>query len=286
MRLPAPLSRNNPFVHKNDFGHVLIIAGSAQMIGAGALTALSAMRSGAGLVTLGVAKSLNLVAHKKISNVVMTLPLAETKNQTISIRAFKKIQDFSKRCDAVALGPGMSTDPLTRQCVLKIISKLSKPLVIDADGLNCLEGKLNILTKTNSLKILTPHPGEMARLLKVKRNFIESHRTKVALDFAKKYRCVLLLKGYKTVVASHNGETYVNQTGNAGVATAGSGDVLTGIIAAFIAQGLSSFEAARWGAYIHGRAGDLAAFNKTKISLIAADIIDHLPDAFKSLKVH
>lgn len=276
------LLRKNADVHKNTFGHVLILAGSPGMLGAGCLASLAALRAGAGLVTLGVPKSLNLTAQKKAANEVMTLPLEESSRQTLSVQAFQSIEKFSAQCQAVALGPGLTTEPGTQKLVQQIIARLKQPLIIDADALNSLAGHLPLLTKTSTPKILTPHPGEMARLLGVKKEAVEKNRRRVAQDFAQKYKCVLLLKGYQTVVASSQGKVYINKTGNAGMATAGSGDVLTGMIASLAGQGLSVFEAARWGAYLHGKAGDLAAKLRSKASLIASDIIDCIPSALKN----
>ena len=284
MRLPTQLSRNNSNVHKNDFGHALIVAGSRRMLGASALCGLAAMRTGSGLVTLGIPKSLNTAAQKKINAVLMTLPLAETKSQSISLSAFRDIQKLYKQYQAIAIGPGLSTDSSTQKLVLKIIQTSPHPLVIDADALNALanHGKLDILKATSTPKILTPHPGEMARLIKKTKVTVENNRGKIALDFAHQYNCTLLLKGHDTIIASaERKRVTTNTTGNAGMATAGSGDVLTGIIVSFLAQGLSAFEAATYGAYLHGRAGDLAATSKTKLAMIATDIIDFIPQALR-----
>ncbi len=282
MRLPAPLSRKKQNVHKNDFGHVLILAGSRQMVGAAALTSLAAMRAGAGLVTVGLPGSLNSVIQKKISPVVMTLPLPETSQQSLSVGAFKQIKTFP--CDVAAIGPGLSRHPQTRRLILNIIVSIKRPLVIDADALNAVSTHTQILLKNRGIKILTPHPGEMARLTGLKKEFIERNRLMVSKNFAARFRCTVILKGHHSLVVSPQGKTYLNKTGNPGMATAGSGDVLTGIISAFLAQGLDGFEAAKLAVYIHGRAGDLAAKAKTKISLIATDIIEYLPPAFHSMK--
>ena len=281
MPLPALLSRRRSNVHKNHFGHVLVLAGSKQMLGAAALTSLAAIRSGAGLVTLGIPKSLNTAAQKKASNAVMTLPLKETNAQTLALAALKQIKDSYSSYDAIAIGPGLSRNPGTQRFILKIIETSPVPLIIDADALNALCPSLDSLTKTKTLKVLTPHPGEMSRLAKRKKNFIEGNRRDVAHLFAQKYNCILLLKGHKTIVASPEGKVYTNTTGNAGMATAGSGDVLTGMIAAFLAQGLSGFQAAKYGTYLHGKAGDLAAKAKTRLAMIALDIIDCIAKAIK-----
>ena len=277
MRLPTPLLRQKKNVHKNAFGHVLILAGSKRMVGAAALSSLAAMRSGAGLVTVGIPKSLNLTIQKKISNVIMTWPLKETKGQSLAFAAYSQVQESYSSYDSIVIGPGLSLHKSTQKFICKVIATSPKALIIDADALNALKGNLDILKHTSTLKILTPHPGEMARLTGLNKSVIERDRVKIAKNFAQKNRCVLLLKGSRTVVVSPQGKTYVNKTGNPGMATAGSGDVLTGMIAAFIGQGMSGFEAAQYGAYFHGKAGDSAAKSKTRISMIAADIIDNIP---------
>lgn len=282
-KLPMPLTRRNPDAYKNQFGHVCVIAGSAKMLGAAALTSLAAMRAGAGLVTAAVPASLNAAAHKKISNVVMTLPLKETREQTVSADAFARIERMYDQFDVFAVGPGLSRHSSTQRLVLRIIGTSMKPLVIDADALYALAGHVEMLRKMDTLKILTPHPGEMARLIGRSREYVETHRRRLALEFARKYRCVLLLKGHRTVVASPQGKVYINTTGNAGMATAGSGDVLTGMIAALLGQGLTGFEAAKFAAWWHGKAGDLAAQAKTRASMIASDIIEHIPAALEKI---
>ncbi len=253
------------------------------MLGAAALSGLAAMRSGAGLVTIGVPKSLNSTLQKKISPVIMTLPLAETPEKTLSSRAWRPVANEQHRYNVLAVGPGLGSHPSTKNLIMKIVTTADLPLVIDADALNALSGHLNCLKETPGTKILTPHPGEMARLLQIPKETVEANRKDIARDFSRKYKCVLLLKGARTVIASFDGEYAVNSTGNPGMATAGSGDVLTGMISAFLGQGLSAYEAAKWGAYIHGRAGDIAVSHKTRLSLIASDLIDFIPQAIQSL---
>ncbi len=281
MRLPLPLARRRPDAYKNQFSHVCVIAGSGRMLGAAALASLAAMRAGAGLVTAAIPASLNAAAQKKISNVVMTLPLQETREQTVSADAFARISRAYDEFDVFAVGPGLSRHPSTQRLVLRTIGTSPKSLVIDADALYALAGHTEILRKTTTLKVLTPHPGEMARLIDRSRDYVEKNRRQTALEFARKYGCVLLLKGHHTVVASPRGQVYINKTGNAGMATAGSGDVLTGMIAALLGQGLTGFEAAKFGAYWHGKAGDLAAKTKTRAAMIASDIIENIPKALK-----
>ena len=280
MPLPMPLSRVKPRSSKKDFGHLLIIAGSPSMLGAAALSSLAAMRSGAGLVTAAVPRSLNLTLQKKISNCVMTMPLAQGKAGGFSLKAYDQLKKIWDQFDAIAIGPGIGRDPGTQQFVRKVIIDCPKPLVIDADALFALAGHCEILLKAKGGRVLTPHPGEMSRLANKPINKIENDRLKITCDFARTYNCVLLLKGYRTVVACPQGKTYINRTGNVGMATAGSGDVLTGMITAFLGQGMESFEAAKYGAYYHGKAGDLAAKKKSKLSTIASDIIDEITRVF------
>jgi len=281
MRLPAPLSRNNPKAYKNQYGHVLVIAGSRNMLGAAALCGLSAMRAGAGLATLAVPQSLNAALQKKISPVLMTWPLKETSAGSFALSAYGQLKNRLKEFDAILIGPGLSQHPATQKFVLKVITSARQPLVVDADALTALTGNLKLLTKTPTAKVLTPHPGEMSRLTGVRKEEIEKDRKNTAQRFARRYHCVLLLKGYRTVVAGPNGKNYINKTGNAGMATAGSGDVLAGIITALLGQGLTAFAAAKYGAHLHGKAGDLAARRKSKTGMIATDIIDNIPNIIK-----
>ncbi len=255
------------------------------MLGAAALSAKAALRSGAGLVSVGVGKSLNSLLQKKIACEVMTKPLPETRQGSLAFSSFSEIKKFSKKTDALAIGPGLSRNASTQKLIRKIVSQINLPMVIDADALNALVGHLNLLRvssiKHRASRILTPHPGEMARLLNISVKEVQKNRIKIAREFAEKYNCILVLKGNKTVVAGNKGRPYVNNTGNPGMATAGSGDVLTGMIAAFLGQGIEPLEAAKVGVYLHGLAGDLAAKEKTQISLLASDIIEKIPEAIK-----
>lgn len=251
------------------------------MLGAASLVGLSAMRSGAGLTTIGVPKSLNSALQHKVSSVIMTLPLPETKDGTLSVAAYSQITSRFKNFQILALGPGLSRDESTRKLILKIVANCPLPTVIDGDALTAVSQDISVLQNNSAPKILTPHVGEMAKLTGLTKIMIQKSRKKIAIEFAQRFNCIIVLKGDQSVVANFTGETYVNPTGNAGMATAGSGDVLTGIIAAFLAQGLNAFDAARLGVYIHGLAGDLAAKEKTKASLIATDLIEEIPFAIK-----
>jgi hydroxyethylthiazole kinase-like uncharacterized protein yjeF len=280
MRLPTRLLPRKPDSHKGDFGHVLILAGSARFSGAAVLCAQACLRAGAGLVTLGIPKSLNKVFIKIKPTEAMTLPLPETGEVSLSSLAFCKIREFAKKIDVLVIGPGLSQNKSTQSLIRRLVGCAGKPLVIDADGLNALAGYLSVLPDKGPV-VLTPHPGEMAGLLNVRISQVQKDRKKVAKDFVNRYNIILVLKGYQTLVVEKNRELFLNKTGNPGMAKAGSGDVLTGIIAAFLAQGLSGFEAAKYAVYLHGLAGDLAAKEKSQLAMIASDIIQKLPQAIK-----
>ena len=253
------------------------------MTGAAALCSEAALLSGSGLVTLGICKSLNPILEKKLTE-VMTKPLAETKGQTLSERAFPEIMKFAEKADCVAIGPGLSRDPSTQRLIRKLIIALRKPVVLDADGINAIEGKVRLLRSAKAPIVITPHPGEMSRLIALSRNGISRAKEKVAKDFANKYNVVCVLKGHRTVVARPGGKSYVNTTGNPGMAKGGTGDVLTGMIAAFIGQGIRPFDAAKLGVYLHGLAGDLAAKDKGEVSMLASDLLNKIPDAIKKFQ--
>lgn len=268
--------------HKGDFGHVFVLAGSVGLSGAAYLTSQACLLSGSGLVTLGIPKNLNPIMEVKLTE-VMTQPLPETKKISLSLKAVTKIKNMLKDVDAVALGPGLTTNQGTKSLVNKLIKIINKPLVLDADGLNCIAGNISVLKSVKYPIVITPHPGEMARLVRMEVGTIQRNREKVAKDFADRYKLTVVLKGYQTVVAGTKVNSYINKTGNPGMATAGAGDILTGMIASLIAQGISSYEAAKLAVYVHGMAGDLASKKKGEISLIAGDILDNLAAVFKLL---
>jgi NAD(P)H-hydrate epimerase len=242
------------------------------------------MRCGAGLVTLGIPRSLNHAVIKIKPLEVMTLPLPQTPLGTLSLAAFSKIKDFCEKTDVQVIGPGLTRNPSTVKLIHRLIKESDNHLVVDADALNALAGHLKGLAGIKGRDrelVLTPHPGEMSRLSGKEIVFVQSHRVKIARDFARGFGLTLVLKGHKTIVTDHKGRLYINKTGNPGMASAGTGDVLSGVIGAFLAQGLSGFEAAKYAVYLHGLAGDLAAKEKTQLSLLASDIIDKLPAAIK-----
>jgi ADP-dependent NAD(P)H-hydrate dehydratase / NAD(P)H-hydrate epimerase len=268
--------------HKGDFGRIFILAGSRGLTGAAALCSNAGLRSGAGLVTLGIPVSLNSIMSRKLTE-VMTLSLAETKEATLALKAERDILKKVKDSDVVVLGPGLSQNPETRKLINRLILKIEKPMVLDADALNAISGNLSVLKKIKAKYAVTPHTGEMSRLIGKSREYIKNNRLIVAKNFSRDYNAVVVLKGAGTIVAAPGVKHYINNTGNPGMATAGSGDVLTGIIAGFIGQGLDIFNAAKLGVYTHGIAGDLAAKDKGEAGLIAGDILGNIPYAIKKI---
>lgn len=270
--------------HKGDYGHVFILAGSRGLTGAAYLASRACILSGSGLVTLGIPEGLNSIMEAKLTE-VMTKPLKETKELSLSLAALGQISEILPQFDALAIGPGLSQNPQTQKLVHKLLPIARKPMIIDADGINALIGRLQLLDEIKGEVIITPHPGELSRLINVKTTKIHQNRIKIAKGLAKRYNLVVVLKGYRTVVADCRGKTYINKTGNPGMASAGCGDVLTGIIAAFLGQGMSTYSAAKLAVYIHGLAGDYAAREKGQLSLIASDILNELPQAFRMFNV-
>lgn len=280
--LIAAFPKRRKDASKGDFGHVLVIAGSAGYTGAAYLTSQAAILSGSGLVTLAVGRGLYGILAAKLTE-VMVRPFFETKDLSLSLLAEKEIIAFSQKCSAVAMGPGISQNKETQNLVRNLLAKINVPIVLDADGINAIAGHLDVLKSAKTPLVLTPHPGEMARLMAVEKDEIQKNRKDIALSFANGYNTVLVLKGHGTIVAAPDGRCYENETGNAGMATGGTGDVLTGIIAGFIGQGIEPFTASALAAYFHGLAGNIALKEKGVLSLIATDLLNRLPDALKTL---
>jgi len=266
--------------HKGTFGKVCIVAGSVGMSGAAALAGRAALRAGAGLVRVAAAKSvLPIVAS--IEPCYTTIPLAEDSAGRISGKAVGTILDAIGDNDALAFGPGAGQSPGLRSIVAALLEQKDYPVVIDGDGLNNLAAINDWPAKLRAALVVTPHPGEMKRLWSgILREEMPADRSEQARMFARHTGAVVVLKGAGTVVADGD-KIYVNKTGNPGMGTAGSGDVLTGVITALIGQALSTFEAAVLGVYVHGLAGDIAADRLGQVSLMASDIIETLPEAFK-----
>ncbi|MCF7809354.1 NAD(P)H-hydrate dehydratase [bacterium] len=276
------LPRLHPAAHKGDAGHVFIIAGSPGMTGAAALSAEAAMRSGAGLTVVGVPESLNPILEAKLTE-AMTLRLPENDNGFLTKDALSICKERIEWADVVVFGPGVGCDKDTVSFFEGMLEKLDKPLVIDADGLNLLADNPELFSKLPKNTVLTPHPGEFSRLTGLSTTKIEAGRIEIVRKMAKKWNVALILKGAPSVTAIPSGDVIINTTGNAGMATGGSGDVLTGIIASLIAQGLDVKAAAWMGNYIHGAAGDLAAEELGQQGMVASDIIKFLPKTLKTL---
>lgn len=282
MQLPVQLLRRLPDTHKGDYGHVLILGSSPGLTGAVCLSSLAALRSGCGLVTVGVPQSLNSIFEVKLTE-VMSLPLRETKEKTLALSSFKQIKNFLKKIDVLTIGPGASTNPNTRKLILKAAKTLDVSQVIDADGINAFVGDLRALrSRKNKNLIITPHLGEFSRLIKKDISYIKEKRKELAKEFSIRYNLILVLKGNNTIITDGK-HLFENRSGNPGLATAGTGDVLTGIISSFLAQGITPLDAARSGVYVHGLAGDIAVREITESSLIASDVINYLPHAFKKV---
>ncbi len=267
-------------MHKGDAGRVFLLAGSVGLSGAAALCTLGALRVGAGLVTLGIPKSLHPPMAEKLTEAILKV-LPETKAGSLSLQALPEIVTTADGMDAVAIGPGLSQHPETNSLVQQLLPRITRPLVLDADGLNALADDVGILRKLSLPIIVTPHPGEMARLIRLSAEEVQRDRVGIAQEFATRYNVVVVLKGHETIVASFDGATYLNDTGNPGMASGGCGDVLTGVIAGLLGQRLPLFDAARLGAYLHGLAGDLAANDVGEVGLIASDLAARIPQAIR-----
>lgn len=268
--------------HKGSFGRALIVAGSTGMTGAATLCTEAALRAGSGLVTLASPASLNPTLEMKLTE-AMTLPLPETAIGAIAWAALEPILDSASRVDVLAIGPGLSQHPETVRIVQHLCTHVRTPSVIDADALNALSQRRDTLDQLSPSAVLTPHLGEMARLLGETVEAVRRDVITVAQTFASQYGIVLVLKGAPTVVAAPDGHVWVNTSGNPGMATGGTGDVLTGLIAGFMAQGLSALDAAVLGVYIHGCAGDRAADQLGMHAMLAGDVLAMVPDVLRGL---
>ncbi len=268
--------------HKGTYGHLLIVAGSLGKTGAAALAARAALRSGAGLVTVATPASQQPVVAG-LTLEAMTEPLPETTARTISEKAAGVVAELASRRDAVALGPGIGLDPETQAAARRLVAELATPMAVDADGLTALAGHLDVLRAAAGPRCLTPHPGEMARLLGAQTADVQRDRIAAVRDFVTRQRVHLVLKGAGSVVGDPDGRVFVNPTGNPGMASGGTGDVLTGVLGAFLARGLAPGDALACAVYLHGLAGDLAADDTGEESLIAGDVIEALPAAFRRI---
>lgn len=274
--LPKRLSHQN----KGDFGHVLVIGGSEGMCGSVCMTANAALRSGAGLVTVAVPDAISSIISVKLTeSMVLSLP---SEKGMLSLKSVNAIRNFLPKVNTVVVGMGARICDGLCAVLEMLLTEFCGTLVIDADGLNVLSLNNYLFEIDRKCEvILTPHPGEMSRLMSVSVPEIQNNRENVAQNFAKKHNSVVVLKGENTVITDCN-NVLVNPTGNPGMATGGSGDVLAGIIGALSAQGLNSVTGAACGCFLHGLSGDIAVKDKTEYSLVAADLIEYLPKAFLS----
>jgi hydroxyethylthiazole kinase-like uncharacterized protein yjeF len=268
--------------HKGSYGHLLVVAGSVGKTGAAALCARGAMRAGAGLVTVATAASAQSVVASLVLE-AMSEPLPETEARSVALKARDAIVELAGPRDAVALGPGLGLDEETRRLARTLVREVPRPMVVDADALTALVDHLDDLRGAAAPRCLTPHPGEMARLRGVSVAEVQRDRLGVARAFAVEHGAHVCLKGSRTVIASPDGRVLVNPTGNPGMASGGTGDVLTGILGAFLARGLPAAQATAAAVYLHGLAGDLAAGRVGEEALIASDVVEALGEAFRRL---
>jgi NAD(P)H-hydrate epimerase len=265
--------------NKGQYGRLLVIAGSRGMSGAAVLCATAALRGGAGLVKAAVAAEiLPLVAAGQVCCMTAALPCDV--DGRISALALSSLTTLCAENDVIAIGPGLGRSADLAELLAELVDKVDRPMVIDADGLNAFVGRTDRLTSTTGPRVITPHPGEFARLLQVDVPTVQASRRELAVEFALKHGIIVVLKGHQTIVTDGR-RAYVNSTGNPGMATGGTGDVLTGLIAALLGQKLPPFEAAQLGVFVHGLAGDLARDQIGEVSLIATDLLDFLPAALR-----
>ncbi|MBP2637500.1 MAG: nnr [Firmicutes bacterium] len=273
----AILPVRSPDSHKGMNGRLAVVAGSQGLSGAAAMTAEAGLRSGAGLITLAAPAGIQKILAVKLTE-VMTKALGETETGGISLEAVEDIVKLAAGSDVLAIGPGLGRHEETALAVREVIATVECPLVIDADALYALVGYTHILADCAALPVITPHPGEMGLLTGLSAQEVNADRVQVARKAAGEWGCIVVLKGAHTIVAFPDGEVYINTTGNAGMATGGTGDALTGIIAALLAQGMSSHDAAVAGVYLHGLAGDIAA-QAGMVGMSATDLIKAVPAA-------
>lgn len=277
------LPKRDPAGHKGTFGHVLVLAGSVGYTGAPALTSLAALRVGAGMVTLATPRSIYPSLSSRLTE-VMVHPLPETSEMTLGVNSWEGIKNLVEKTQVIAVGPGLSRHPEIGELMCRLVKETNLPMVIDADAINALASFPQLLSRSRVPLVITPHPGEMSRLVKKPVELIQANRLAIAEEVARLYQLVVVLKGARTVVANKEGQVRVNSTGNAGMASAGVGDVLTGAIAGLMAQGLDVFSAACLGVFVHGLAGDIVAECKGKVGLIAGDLLEALPEALQAIR--
>ncbi len=275
--MPRPVAS-----HKGDYGHVLVVAGAVGKAGAAILTARSAVRSGAGLVTAAVPDE--IVQTVDLGSVEsMTFPISQTPTGGLDQEAARTVSNLSIDKHVLAVGPGLGRDPSTEAAIRSIVLESHLPVVLDADGVNAFAGNWQQLQKREAETVLTPHPGELARLMATTSTEVQADRVGAVEKAARETGAFVVLKGHQTLVASPEGEVFVNPTGNPGMASGGTGDVLTGLVAGLAGQGYEALVAAQLGVYLHGLAGDLAAEKVGQTGVSASDLLEYLPAAFELL---
>lgn len=267
--------------HKGTFGKVLVIAGSSGMSGAACLAGMGALRGGAGLVFLAIPEAIQSIVASW-NPCYLTIPLQLDQDSRLAPPSEALLMKQLPGFDAVAIGPGCGQQEWFRNITLQLFAELKQPLIVDADALNALAGSDKPLPEAAGPRILTPHPGEFSRLVNKPISEIEQQREALSTTFAKQHNLVLVLKGAHTIITDGT-RIAVNTTGNSGMATGGSGDVLTGILTSLVGQGMPAFEAAQLAVHVHGLAGDLAAQDLSEPAMIASDLPDYLPDAWMQL---
>lgn len=273
-------ARNAEF-NKGSCGKVAVVTGSHGMAGSGCLTSRASLRTGSGLVYIGAPKSM-LSIYQSVVPEAVGIGLTEY-NGVLGQKSIEGILNLIKKCDVAAIGPGLSSNESIYHIIASAAESVEVPVVLDADALNALAGDTGILSKFKKEVVITPHPGEMARLTGLDTAYIQENRLEVARKYSQLWGVTVVLKGARTLIADSRGTVYINPTGNAGMATAGSGDSLTGIIASLIGQGAEAFRAAVAGVFIHGLAGDIAAGQKGQHGLTAMDIVECIPAAMKKI---
>jgi len=266
--------------HKGDFGHLMVIAGSLGKAGAAVMSALGALRTGAGLVSVAAPMGIIPLVQQQVME-AMCIPAGESIDGTLGIGSENELLKTSAGMTACVIGPGLTTHYETVQVVRSLVQRMSLPRVIDADGVNALAGSGDLLKKAKGPVVITPHPGEMARFLGISTYDVQKDRIGIASDAAAKFGVTVVLKGAGTVVATPHGDVFINTTGNPGMASGGTGDVLSGMIGSLLAQGYGPTPAACLAVYLHGLAGDLAAEEKGEAGMIAGDVIEKIPAAMK-----
>lgn len=278
----APCFRRGPDTHKGTYGHLFVVAGSAGKTGAAALCAEAALRSGAGLVTLGIPRTLNPILEQKLTE-VMTLPLPASGVEALSAESLEEIQAFAASAQGLAIGPGIGVNTDTERIVRELWVGCASPMVWDADALTLLARNPDLRGTQTAEIVVTPHPGEMGRLVGRPPSWVQQNRVEAARRFAEEWGVVTVLKGARTLIAAPDGRLRINLTGNPGMATGGMGDVLTGIIGGLLVQGLGGYDAASFGAWLHGAAGDRAAESLGPIGFLASEIMPFIPALFREI---